>query len=187
MNLPKYIIISIVIHLAAGAFLLFAVVINDDFLLSMKNGRSASPDRSYNSNDGDEKNHSDSLKQIIVEFFSFNESVSARSNKLKGGSYSSPDAGALNHMVETAYKNNPPEYPTIAKKMGYQGVVSLELEILPDGSCGNVQIARSSGYSILDTAAVKAAKSWVFFKNYSILLLTPVKVRQDVQFILTSY
>jgi TonB family protein len=53
-----------------------------------------------------------------------------------------------------------PEYPLLARHQGLEGNVTLRLEMLADGTIGEVQIVRSSGHPILDAAAQEAAKSW---------------------------
>jgi TonB family protein len=53
-----------------------------------------------------------------------------------------------------------PEYPLLARQRGWQGSVTLHLELLADGTVGEVEVAQSSGYSVLDTAAQEAAKTW---------------------------
>jgi TonB family protein len=53
-----------------------------------------------------------------------------------------------------------PEYPDIARHNGWEGTVTLRLELLTDGTVGEVQVAHSSGQVVLDTAAQEAAKTW---------------------------
>ena len=53
-----------------------------------------------------------------------------------------------------------PEYPDIARHNGWEGTVTLRLEFLADGTVGAVQVARSSGHTVLDTAAQEATKTW---------------------------
>jgi len=61
------------------------------------------------------------------------------------------------------YKENaPPVYPSIARIRGYEGVVLISAEVLPDGRVGNMKIRKSSGYTILDQSAIKAVKPWKF-------------------------
>lgn len=66
----------------------------------------------------------------------------------------------------TAYplyrQNTPPVYPEIARIRGYEGVVLVIAEILPDGRVGITKIRRSSGYAILDRSAIDAVKPWKF-------------------------
>lgn len=59
-------------------------------------------------------------------------------------------------------ENSPPEYPAIARVRGYEGIVLVSAQILPDGRVGDVRIRKSSGYSILDQSAVQAVKPWKF-------------------------
>jgi TonB family protein len=53
-----------------------------------------------------------------------------------------------------------PDYPLLARQQGWEGSVTLRLELVADGTIGAVQIAKSSGYSLLDTAAETAARTW---------------------------
>jgi len=54
----------------------------------------------------------------------------------------------------------PPAYPEVARQQGWEGTVTLHLELRPDGTVGDVQVARSSGHELLDTAAQETAKTW---------------------------
>ncbi len=59
--------------------------------------------------------------------------------------------------------HNPrPPYPRVASRMGYQGKVMLYVEVLADGSAGAVLLKSSSGYKMLDDAAMQAVKNWRF-------------------------
>lgn len=53
-----------------------------------------------------------------------------------------------------------PEYPLEARQQGWEGTVVLRFELLADGTVGQVEIAKSSGHAILDTAARDAIKQW---------------------------
>lgn len=59
-----------------------------------------------------------------------------------------------------------PSYPTIARKMRYEGVVVLDIEVLPDGNAGEIKIVESSGYEILDKTALEEVKKWRFIPAY---------------------
>ena len=59
-------------------------------------------------------------------------------------------------------ENTPPVYPEIARVRGYEGIVLVSAEILPDGRVGNMKIRKSSGYAILDQSAIEAVKPWKF-------------------------
>jgi TonB family protein len=51
-----------------------------------------------------------------------------------------------------------PEYPRQARRHGWQGVVDLRLRLDDSGRVTAVEIARESGFSVLDDAAVAAAR-----------------------------
>lgn len=64
---------------------------------------------------------------------------------------------------KAAYLNNPrPPYPMVARRMGWSGKVVLNVEVLAEGSCGELSIFKSSGHDILDKAAMQTVKSWKF-------------------------
>ncbi len=61
------------------------------------------------------------------------------------------------------YLNNPrPPYPMVARRMGYNGKVILNVEVLAEGKAGQVLLHKSSGYEILDNAALQTVKTWKF-------------------------
>ncbi|NIO05031.1 MAG: TonB family protein [Proteobacteria bacterium] len=61
------------------------------------------------------------------------------------------------------YAVNPkPLYPKLAVLRGQEGTVTLLVEVLLDGSVGEVEIFESSGYVILDRSALKAVQKWRF-------------------------
>jgi periplasmic protein TonB len=64
---------------------------------------------------------------------------------------------------KASYLNNPsPSYPMVARRMGLQGRVVLNVEVLAGGMCGEINIQKSSGYAMLDNAALQTVKSWRF-------------------------
>src|SRR4051794_17426952 len=52
-----------------------------------------------------------------------------------------------------------PVYPEAARRDGIGGVVGLELEVLADGTVGNVKVVRPAGFGF-DEAAVTAARQF---------------------------
>ncbi|WP_145054254.1 energy transducer TonB [Lignipirellula cremea] len=56
--------------------------------------------------------------------------------------------------------NQAPQYPAEAVRRGWEGTVMLELEVAASGRVGRVTILQSSGYPILDRAAVNAVQKW---------------------------
>jgi protein TonB len=71
-------------------------------------------------------------------------------------------------LVGAAYKapglKNPPlSYPRIALSRQWEGTVTLEIQVLANGSAGEVKIVSSSGHEILDEAAIEQVKAgWHF-------------------------
>lgn len=56
----------------------------------------------------------------------------------------------------------PPAYPRRALELGQQGLVVLHAALAHDGALRRVQVARSSGYPLLDGAAAAAVRQWEF-------------------------
>jgi len=66
-------------------------------------------------------------------------------------------------MARPRYSDNPPPvYPSIARKRKYQGTVVLDVFVEADGRVGNLHIAQTSNYSLLDRAAMKTVRRWQF-------------------------
>jgi protein TonB len=64
---------------------------------------------------------------------------------------------------QAAYLNNPlPAYPMVARRMGWQGKVVLNVEVLESGLPGQIKLYQSSGRDVLDNAAMQAVRSWRF-------------------------
>ena len=64
---------------------------------------------------------------------------------------------------KATYLNNPPPaYPMVARRNGLQGRVVLNVEVLTSGVCGQINIQTSSGYAMLDEAALQTVKTWRF-------------------------
>jgi protein TonB len=72
-------------------------------------------------------------------------------------------AGSGAAIGAPGYRLNPkPEYPSLARERGFEGTVLLRVRVLPDGTAGEVAVERSSGHEILDGAALRAVKLWLF-------------------------
>ena len=56
--------------------------------------------------------------------------------------------------------NPPPEFPELARQNGWYGTVLLRLWIDETGRVTDVRVEKSSGYGVLDAAAVNAVKRW---------------------------
>lgn len=72
-----------------------------------------------------------------------------------------------NNFFRAHYKigsiNNPhPPYPMLARKKGWQGSLTLKVFVNKLGFVEEVEINKSSGYSILDNTSKKIIKEWKF-------------------------
>lgn len=63
-------------------------------------------------------------------------------------------------IVEFAKLENPMQlvYPPKAEREELEGTVVLKIQVLVDGSPGDVTIFKSSGFPLLDSAAIKSVK-----------------------------
>ncbi len=83
-------------------------------------------------------------------------------------------------------KNAQPNYPLYARKMNQEGVVILSVEVLTDGSAGDVRVATSSGIRLLDKAALEAVKEWNFKPAKKDGVLYVQRLRVPIVFSLSS-
>lgn len=97
--------------------------------------------------------------------------VAHATTRTDGGDSSSPVpgkdftsvAGKPNTLARADYLKNPePEYPLIARRRGQQGTVLLNLTVSASGRPTEISLKRSSGYQLLDQAALKAVRNWEF-------------------------
>ena len=62
------------------------------------------------------------------------------------------------------HKENPlPRYPKLARKRGHEGRTVLRVEVLRNGKVGQIKIANSSGFEVLDKVALGSVRDWTFF------------------------
>jgi len=66
--------------------------------------------------------------------------------------------------ARVAYGQNPlPPYPIVARRLGMEGVVLLDVLVASDGTAADVRLARSSGHQQLDDSAVRTVRErWRF-------------------------
>jgi len=62
--------------------------------------------------------------------------------------------------LDARYPFSEPVYPVSEIRMGHEGTVVLELQILPNGRVGEVRIQQSSGFPKLDESAAREARKW---------------------------
>ncbi|WP_225616021.1 energy transducer TonB [Methylomonas albis] len=65
--------------------------------------------------------------------------------------------------ISAAYEHNPkPNYPSIARSHGWQGKVTLRVQVNQEGKVELVAVEQSCGHESLDESAVEAVKQWYF-------------------------
>ncbi|MBU3665773.1 MAG: energy transducer TonB [Chthoniobacterales bacterium] len=86
------------------------------------------------------------------------------SPKVERAAAASPKAAApaLVEARPSARGNRPPNYPEMARRNGWQGLCMVRVAVTAQGRAGVVSLARSSGYGVLDQAALAAVKRWSF-------------------------
>ncbi len=73
------------------------------------------------------------------------------------------EAAAIVREARPLYRMNPPpRYPRIARERGYQGTVLLDVFVNSRGRVEDLRVHNSSGYQVLDEAAVSAVREWTF-------------------------
>jgi len=61
------------------------------------------------------------------------------------------------------YLHNPkPAYPAMARRLNQEGEVLLRVRVSAEGNPLSVEIAKSSGFTLLDEAARNAVRQWRF-------------------------
>jgi periplasmic protein TonB len=101
----------------------------------------------------------------------------SRHAEATGPSDATGSAGALGHgksaasnptpFVDANYRSpslhNPPtRYPRLALEREWEGGVVLRVQVLANGSAGQVSINHSSGHDLLDDAAIEQVRNWNF-------------------------
>jgi protein TonB len=96
-------------------------------------------------------------------------------------------AGSGGALSAPGYRVNPkPQYPPLARERGNEGTVVLRVRVLPDGTAGEVTVTRSSGHEILDAAALRAVKAWLFAPATRNGIPVPAWIAVPIRFSLAS-
>lgn len=70
-----------------------------------------------------------------------------------------PPATKFNPGVADGGTHPPPKYPGIAQRNHYEGTVSVEFVVDPTGQITSAKIRKSSGFPVLDEAALEVVKN----------------------------
>lgn len=83
------------------------------------------------------------------------------------------------------YKENPPpHYPETARRRGCEGRTILRVEVLENGKAGKIEIEGSSGFRVLDTAALESVRGWTFVPGTINGKRTAQWIRVPIRFVL---
>ena len=86
----------------------------------------------------------------------------AGGEKTAGGETGVYSAGMFG-IIPPVYQRTPqPAYPAAARRRGEEGDVLLKVEVLADGRVGRAEVEGSSGFALLDEAALRTVRNWRF-------------------------
>jgi len=75
-------------------------------------------------------------------------------------------------------RNPKPQYPPLARRRGWEGTVLVGVRVTTAGRAGEVWVKQSSGHTVLDEAAVKAALGY----DYIPAIVDGVAIESKVEF-----
>ncbi len=73
-----------------------------------------------------------------------------------------PSSPSLPPRPAARFDNPRPWYPRMARRRGMEGRVTLEVTVSPDGRVTAIRVQHSSGFRLLDDAALETVKTWRF-------------------------
>jgi protein TonB len=76
--------------------------------------------------------------------------------------FSKPSANVVQKATPLYKVNPPPAYPRLARRRGFEGTVFIDVFINTSGEVTKLKLAKSSGHTILDKAAIKSIRIWKF-------------------------
>jgi protein TonB len=98
---------------------------------------------------------------------------------------SETEAGQVLSEAKPLYRvNPPPSYPRMARRQGYEGMVVLEVLVDRRGRVGDLRVLSSSGFTLLDKAAMAAVEKWLFEPGRRGDEAVAMRVRVPIRFVL---
>ena len=94
--------------------------------------------------------------------------------------------GAIAETKPNYLRNPAPPYPWEAREKGWQGIIILKIDVDKSGNPTKVEKEKSTGYDILDEAALKAVRKWRFRPAQLGALPVDSSVRVPIRFQLES-
>ena len=71
-------------------------------------------------------------------------------------------ATTVHHVAQGLGDNRKPAYPAMSRRLGEEGTVLLKILVTTEGKVGQVDLLKSSGYPLLDEAAMQGVRQWQF-------------------------
>lgn len=91
----------------------------------------------------------------------------------------------ISEAPQTIVTSSPvPVYPPLARRRGWQGEVLLAIDVAATGVAGEPVVLRSSGFDLLDRAALEVARQWRIVPERRNGVAMPTRVEVPVQFAL---
>ena len=82
---------------------------------------------------------------------------------LVGRAYSPAELEDVLPRADASWAGNaPPPYPAMARRLGEEGEVRLDVHVSQDGGVTEVKLKKSSGSALLDQTAIETVKKWRF-------------------------
>ncbi|MFO1300878.1 MAG: TonB family protein [Burkholderiaceae bacterium] len=88
--------------------------------------------------------------------------AAAGSRRGDGIASAAPSTRSAPHVDATWSGNTPPPYPGMARRLGDQGEVRLDVHVGADGRVTEVRLKQSSGSTLLDRTAIDTVRKWRF-------------------------
>ena len=97
------------------------------------------------------------------------------------------DAGTTTgHTLRPRPGNLPPIYPRVARERGWEGRVVLGVAVDASGAIARVEVDQTSGYRVLDQAALSAVRRWRFVGGDNSVTSRSAVVRVPITFKLSD-
>lgn len=101
--------------------------------------------------------------EINIESDSMSNAITQVQNKAPVPPPPAPPAQITAPRVEGKAHDCNSQYPPLSRRLSEQGTVTLHFSVQADGSVTSVTVAKSSGFSRLDEAAIQCANGWRYF------------------------
>ena len=105
----------------------------------------------------------ETLNSTPVEKASINEEVFNGVRESTAASQGTTKTQYGTVYARPRYKENPlPHYPEVARRKGYEGRALIRVRVLENGRAGDVELEDSTGFKILDAAALRSVRGLKF-------------------------